>query len=193
MGMVDDLICVSEFGHKTAMMNSYINFKTNSKKLQFGVKKCKKMHVGKDRVDYKCQDLSVDKWTEVEVQNDVSGMVDMRDIFDGEHLMEEKEDEKYLGDVIATDGRNMKNIKSRIAKGTGIVNKILNMLDGIPFGKHYFEVGVLLRDILLVNSILFNSEAWYNLTNAELDLIETIDVSLLRLKYHISKTEISYI
>ena len=41
-------------------------------------------------MDYKCQDLSVDKWTEVEVQNDVSGMVDMKDIFDGEHLMEEK-------------------------------------------------------------------------------------------------------
>ena len=39
LGMVDDLICVSECGHKTAMMNSYINFKTNSKKLQFGVKK----------------------------------------------------------------------------------------------------------------------------------------------------------
>jgi hypothetical protein len=52
LGMVDDLICVSECGHKTAMMNSYINFKTNSKKLQFGVKKCKKMHVGKDQVDY---------------------------------------------------------------------------------------------------------------------------------------------
>ena len=99
------------------------------------------MHVGKDRVDYKCQDLSVDKWTEVKVQNDVSGMGDMKDIFDGEHLMEEKEDEQYLGDVIGTDGRNMKNIKSRIAKGTGIVNKILNMLDGITFGKHYFELG----------------------------------------------------
>ena len=46
--------------------------------------------------------------------------------------------------------------------------------------KHYFEVGMLLRDSLLVSSMLFNSEAWYNLTNAELDLLETIDVSFLR-------------
>ena len=145
------------------------------------------MYVGKYRVDYKCQDLSVDKWTEVKVQNDVSGMGDMKDIFDGEHLMEKKEDEKYLGDVIATDGRNKKNVKSRIAKGTGIVNKILNMLDGIPFGKYYFEVGVLLRDSLLVRIILFKSEAWYNLINAELDLIETIDVSLLRSLLHAPK------
>ena len=89
--------------------------------------------------------------------------------------------------MIATDGRNKKNIKSRIAKGTGIVNKILNILDRIPFGKHYFEVGVLLRDSLLISSILFNSEAWYNRTNAELDLIETIDVSLLRSLLHAPK------
>ena len=30
LGMVDDLICVSECGHKSAMMNAYINCKTNS-------------------------------------------------------------------------------------------------------------------------------------------------------------------
>ena len=42
LGMVDDLICVSECGFKTSMLHSYMKFKTASKKLQFGVKKCKK-------------------------------------------------------------------------------------------------------------------------------------------------------
>ena len=32
----------------------------------------------------------------------------------------------------------------------------------------------------MVSSALFNSEAWYNLTNAEQDLLETVDVMLLR-------------
>ena len=54
------------------------------------------------------------------------------------------------------------------------------MLDGIPFGKHFFEVGILLRDSILVSSLLFNAEAWYNLTSTELDLLETVDVSLLK-------------
>ena len=143
LGMVDDLICITECGHKSAMMNTYINFKTNSKKLQFGVKKCKKLHVGKVQEEYKCQNLSVDKWAEVEVKNDLTGEMEMKDIYDGEYTMEEKSEEKYLGDVISNDGRNIKNIKARIAKGTGIVNKILTMMDGIPFGKHYFKVGVL--------------------------------------------------
>ena len=180
LGMVDDLICISECGHKTSMMNAYINFKTNSKKLQFGGDKCKKLHVGYLHDPYKCQDLSVDNWTEVDVINDVTGELEIKDQYAGEQMMEEKDEEKYLGDLISTDGRNVKNIKARIAKGKGIVNKILTMLDGIPFGKQYFEVGIILRDSLLVSSILFNSEAWYNLTSAELDLLETIDLLLLR-------------
>ena len=67
-----------------------------------------------------------------------------------------------------------------MTRGTVIVTKILTMLDGIPFGKYYFEAGVLLRNSLLVSSMLFNSEAWYNVTNSELDLLETVDLMLLR-------------
>ena len=171
LGMVDDLICILECGHRAAMMNDFVNLKTSSKKLQFGVDKCKKLHVGHVREAYKCQDLSVDKWKEVEMENDITGEIETKDIYDGDHLMEEKTEEKYLGDVIATDGRNIKSIKSRISKGKGIVTKILTMLEGIPFGKHYFEVGIILRSSLLASSMLFNSEAWYNLTKAELDLI----------------------
>ena len=73
LGMVDDLICVTECGPKTTMMNTYINYKTNSKKLQFGVEKFKKLHVGKVQKEYKCQNLSVDKWTEILVENDMTG------------------------------------------------------------------------------------------------------------------------
>ena len=180
LGMVDDLVCISECGHKTAMMNEFINFKTNSKKLQFGGNKCKKLHVGHLDQAYKCQDMLVDRWTEVEIKNDVTGEVDTKDILNGEQLMEEKTEERYLGDVISTDGRNLNNIKARIGKGKGINKKIFTMLESIPFGKRYFEVGIILRETLLVSSMLFNSEAWYNLTNAELDLLETIDLAFLR-------------
>ena len=59
--MMDDLISISECGLKTTMANSYIRFKSLSKKLQFGSEKCKKMHVGKVKEEYKCQPLFVDK------------------------------------------------------------------------------------------------------------------------------------
>ena len=88
--------------------------------------------------------------------------------------------EKYLGDIISVDGRNINNIKARVTKGTGIVSKILSILDGIPFGQYYFEVALILRSSLLLSSILCNSESWYNVTKAELDLIESVDLCFLR-------------
>ena len=85
-----------------------------------------------------------------------------------------------MGDIISSDGRNIKNIKARVAKGTGIVTKIMSILDNIPFGSHYFEIAVILRNSLLCSSMLCNSESWYNITKAEMNLLETVDVMLLR-------------
>ena len=180
LSMLDDLVCISECGHKTAMVHSYIKFKSSSKKLQFGSQKCKKIHIGKTKEEFKCQPLFVDKWTEGVVEDCESGTIKIEDICEGEDIMEEKEDERYLGDVISKDGRNIKNIQARVNKGTGIVRKILTFLDGIPFGKYHFEAGVILRNSLLVSSMLFNSEVWYNVTDAELNLLETVDLMLLR-------------
>ena len=178
--MLDDLVCISECGLKTAMANTYIRFKTSSKKLQFGAEKCKKMHIGKSCDEYKCQPLYVDGWDEREVEVSETKELKMEDVCTGDEEMEMKDHEKYLGDIISKDGRNLKNVQARVNKGTGIVKNILNMLEGIPFGKFYFEVAIILRNSLLVSSVLFNSEAWYNLTKAELDLLETVDNNLLR-------------
>jgi hypothetical protein len=180
LGMVDDLLCISECGYKTAMLNSFMKFKTNSKKLQFGVDKCKKIHVGKYCEEFKCQTLSVDCWKEIEVFDDKTGVGELEEICIGEEIMEEKNEEKYLGDIISKDGRNIKNIKARVKKGKGIVTKIMSILDSIPFGNHYFEIGVILRNSLLTSSMLCNSETWYNITKAEMNLLETVDLMLLR-------------
>ena len=56
----------------------------------------------------------------------------------------------------------------------------MTKLEGIPFGKYYFEVAMILRNSLLVSSVLCNSEAWYNVTGSELDYLESVDLMLLR-------------
>ena len=178
--MIDDVLCVNECGYKKKSSNAFITFKTDSKKLQFGSNKCKKLHIGKKKEEYKCESLKEDNWQEVEIVNDETGMQDIIDICNGEQVMEEKLEEKYLGDVISTDGRNIKNIKTRILKGKGINSRILTILDGIPYGQFYFEVAILLRNSLLVSSMLTNTEAWYNITKSEMELLETIDLQFLR-------------
>ena len=79
-------------------------------------------------------------------------------------------------DIVSKDGRNLKKIQMRVNKGIGIVNKIKNIWEEILFGKLYFQADLLLRNSLLVSSLLCNSEAWLNLTNSELYLLETVDL-----------------
>ena len=137
LAMVDDIIDISECGFKSAMVNSFLNCKTSTKKLQFGAKKCKKMHIGKQTEDFKCHPIFVGKWKEDD-SNDVTGEEEVNDIYLGKVEMEDTEEEKYLGDIISNDGRNLKDIKARVNKGKGIVKRILDILESIPFGKLYF-------------------------------------------------------
>ena len=48
LGLVDDIIGVSETGFKAQMMNAILNTKSAEKGLQFGTAKCKVMNIGKD-------------------------------------------------------------------------------------------------------------------------------------------------
>ena len=180
LSMVDDILTISECGYKTSMVHGYIKLKTDSKKWQFGASKCKKMHVGKYCESFKCQTLKVDNWRELEVTNEETGIETIEDIIDGDKVMENVKSEKYLGDIISVDGKNIKNIKARVSKGTGITSKIITILEGIPFGQFYYQVGIILRNSLLTSSLLCNSEIWYNITNAELELLESVDVKFLR-------------
>ena len=180
LSMVDDLVCISDCGFRSVMVNEYLQCKSNSKKLQFGPSKCKKIHIGKQNKDMRCHALFVEKWEEREVDQLNTEEKIIEDVCIGRVEMEEMVEEKYLGDVISADGKNLKNIKSRVNKGKGISRRIINILEGIPFGRLYFQVAVLLRNSLLVSSLLCNSEACFGLTNQELDLLETVDLAFLR-------------
>ena len=96
LGMIDDLLCVTECGPRSSMMSGFINCKTNSKKLMFGIEKCKKLHVGQTVMDFKCQDLFLDKWTEVAIRGEEAKDIVYQDVFEGEEMIEQKEKEKYL-------------------------------------------------------------------------------------------------
>ena len=162
LGMVDDLICISNCGPQTVMLNSFVNYKASSKKLQFGTEKCKKLHIGKNQQVHKCGPLFIDGWKEVNMEDKRTNIIERKDVFQEKIVMEEKEQEKYLGDIISNNGKNTKNIKLKLNKGQGMVNEIMTILEEIWYGKHHFEVAVLLRNALLVSSMLCNAEAWYN-------------------------------
>jgi hypothetical protein len=93
LSMVDDVLCISECGFKTAMVNSYMQCQTASKKLQFGATKCKKIHIGKNCEEYKCQPTYLDSWEEVEKKNEDTGVLEINDELVGEEIMEDSKEE----------------------------------------------------------------------------------------------------
>ena len=103
---------------------------------------------------------------------------------DGDHRVEDSEAESYLGDKICANASNDKNIQDRMAKGTSSITQILSILEENFYGKHHFKVAKMLRNSLLVNSMVFNSEAWYNLTQKNIKDLESCDISLHRKIYN---------
>jgi hypothetical protein len=160
LGMVDDIITVTD-ASLTAKMNSEVNKFMESKKLLLSEKKCIRIHIGKSHD--MCPELKV---------------------HEGE--MKTGEKEKYLGDTISCKGTLDATIESRKAKGLGIVAEILSILKEIPLGNHTAKMGMILREAMFVNGILFNSEAWHGITQKHINALQAIDESLLRgiLKAH---------
>ena len=135
--------------------------------------------MGKRRSDIICKDQKVNSWKVKVVTDPVTGHTDQTEEYDGQEVMENKDSQLYLGDIITTNGKCDQNIQTRRNKSIGIINQIMEIMKSTYFGKYYFEVAMVLRSSLLLNSILLNSEAWINLTNKNIRMLEQIDESFL--------------
>ena len=83
----------------------------------------------------------------------------------GEEEMTNITEKKYLGVKISCDGKNYKkNIKEKMNKALGNVNKIIPTQNERPYGRHIFKAFKLMRESLLLGGMLTNAESWINVT-----------------------------
>ena len=71
-------------------------------------------------------------------------------------------------------------MEERKAKGYWIVSEIIAILEEIPLGRYKLDIGLKLRQAMLLNGILFNSEAWHSVSEMEIKMLESVDEHLLR-------------
>ena len=100
---VDDALAVTECGPASVKMNAYMTSKVDTKKLELGLSKCFKMHIGNK--ESSCPTLMID----------------------GQEMVSTNQ-EKYLGDIISSSAKIDENVLMRKGKGIGISNKILSIL-----------------------------------------------------------------
>ena len=127
--MIDDAISVSECGPDSVTVNALMQSKVDMKNLRLGHNKCFKMHIGRNT---NCCPI-------LKVQDED---------------MQTSDKERSLGDIILSDCKINANIEERYNKGIGICNQIIGILKEISFGHYYFEMAMLFKQSMLINSIL---------------------------------------
>ena len=86
------------------------------------------------------------------------------------------------------DGKNHENIKERITKGTGKISTMINILKELCLGNLYFHAAKLFRDAFLLSSVLLNAECWVNLTQGDVEELESLDRLYLRRVFEASSS-----
>ena len=179
LGLVDDLLGVTEAGHQAQQMNTFLNIKSAEKCLQFGSSKCKTMLVGRDTKNIINTELFVDKW-EVRHEESESGEEIFVETHVGQVAIEETEEQRYLGFVLSNSGNNMININHMKKKAKGIIRRIFIKLGNLNLQKYYVECAIIFLKVMLRSSILYACETYYNLKENEIRALEMIEEGFLR-------------
>ena len=156
LSFVDDVLGIANCGADSLKLNSIIQSKMATKKLELGQDKCFQIHVGA-QTPHLCPKLNV--------QN---------------NQMKTTSSEKYLGDIINNSGKLNENIQARVNKANGTINTIISLINEIAFGHDTIQIALLFRNSMLINSILSSSEVLYGLTNDHIKKLEGCDKTLLR-------------
>ena len=159
LGMIDDILAVQKCSKDTVKINAAINAFVECKKLKFSKGKCHQIHIEK-------KPNNQNECSQLKVHDDV---------------MKQATKEKYLGDIVDVSGKIRSTVEDRKCKGYGMVAEIIAIVNDIQLGKYKTEIGLKLRQAMLLSGLLFNSEAWHGITETEIKILESVDEHLLRL------------
>ena len=156
LSFIDDILGISLCSSDSIVLNATINAKIESKKMRFSDEKCSKMHVSKKQTVC-CSNLKVHN----------SEMKNVTKI-------------KYLGDILNQSGNINDTINDRYSKGMGIITQISSLLSSISLGMYYFDIAMILRDSMLLNSILVSCHSWYLVSKKHIESLESLDILYMK-------------
>ena len=156
LAMIDDVLGMACCGDKSVELNAIINAKMETRKLRLSDDKCFKIHICKTST----------KCTQVLKVHDLN--------------MKTVSQATYLGDVLSETGTIDETVAQRGQKATGIISQISSMLGSISLGSFHYDIALVLREALFVNSVLSNSEVWHNVQVKHTEALEKSDLMILK-------------
>ena len=157
LGMVDDTLAIADCGLPSIKKNGVINSFIETQRLTLSSSKSVVLHIGKQS---KCKQ----QCPTLRVHNSV---------------MKTADSVRYLGDIVSASGSMRLCLEDRRNKGWAKLADIAAILSELPDIRR-IEVGLKLRETKLHNGILYNSEAWSNIRDKDVERIEQVDVALMK-------------
>ena len=157
LAFVDDIADLSDyFGDVIISHQNAIKF-AREKKLQFAPDKCYIMVIKQKGKT-----------------NDVPTLY-----IDGEEIAEVRAI-KYLGDIFNSLGNNDDLVADRIKRGIAAMVSIMGFMRETMLGPHTLGVYLLLHNAIFLPSMLFNAEAWSNISDKHIKELTTIQLRFLK-------------
>ena len=148
--MVDDNMAINKCGISSVQKNAVINSFMETKRLTLSEEKSVVLHIGKKS---KCKTLC----PKLKVHESV----------------------RYLGDIFSVSGALRPCVNDRRNKGWGKLAEITGILSELPKITR-IEFGMKLHEAKLQNGMLFSSEAWSNVSDADMERLEQVQTAALK-------------
>ena len=118
----------------------------------------------------KCVNLTINKQPHV---NPPTLIID-------DHIIEEVDHTKILGDSFNRKGDNTTLIDQRVNLGHAVINSLLAMCTEATLGSHRIEVMILLYHSVFLQTILSNAQSWSHITEKDLTRLRTVQLKCLK-------------
>ena len=90
----------------------------------------------------------------------------------------------YLGDQFNSKGTNTDLVVERVKKGKACIVNSMALCSDTTMGIHAIETLLLLYNCLLLAVILYNAQAWSNLTTTDLLLLQRVQLKFIKRMLH---------
>ena len=98
----------------------------------------------------------------------------------GENCIKQVSSTKFLGDMVNEKGDNKDLVSDRVQKGNVVMINSLSLCNEVTLGAHHTKVALILYTLVFVSTVLFNCQAWTNLTKDDIKKLETCQLKFLK-------------